>query len=327
MITAPASNQGTIRERSSPPTVDGRRAGRAASGPRATSAGAGDEVLVAADARVLAAVDRVGDHLAVDVDRQRAVDRDHRAGCAPITSGEFTMSTGQEGDLVVAVEPLVELARCRRRTSRPRRRRRLALAVGDLARLVQLHEAGREHLRVDAVVAAVALGEQRGDRRRDRADAGLQRGAVGDERRARARRSRGRRRSGGGSASASGVAVALDQHVDLVDVERVAVLAAAARTCAGSRADLDDRAAGPGSAPARCSSLDGGAGVQREAAPAVGVGRARRRSPSRAALAPRAAGAKRRKSAGAKPMLAPVSRSSALERARRSPTGSGRSGG
>ena len=38
---------------------------------------AGDEVLVAADPRVLAAVDRVGDHLAVDVDRDRGVDRHH----------------------------------------------------------------------------------------------------------------------------------------------------------------------------------------------------------------------------------------------------------
>ena len=42
---------------------------------------AGDEVLVAADPRVLAAVDRVGDDLAVDVDRDRAVDRHHRSGC------------------------------------------------------------------------------------------------------------------------------------------------------------------------------------------------------------------------------------------------------
>ena len=37
-----------------------------------------DEVLVAADARVLGAGDRVRDHLAVDVDRERAVDRHHR---------------------------------------------------------------------------------------------------------------------------------------------------------------------------------------------------------------------------------------------------------
>ena len=71
VITAPASNQGTIRERSSPPsvTVDGRQSSERSS---SESAGAGDEVLVAADAGVLAAVDRVGDHLALDVDRERA---------------------------------------------------------------------------------------------------------------------------------------------------------------------------------------------------------------------------------------------------------------
>ena len=52
VITAPASNQGTIRERSSPPivTVEGRQSSERSS---SESAGPGDEVLVAADARVL----------------------------------------------------------------------------------------------------------------------------------------------------------------------------------------------------------------------------------------------------------------------------------
>ena len=88
--------------------------------------------------------------------------------------------------------------------------------------LVEAHEAGREHLGVDAVATAVALGEERRDDRRHRADAGLQRGAVGHER-AHVLGDRpvdvGGRRVGG----LHGRLVALDEDVDLVERERVDV--------------------------------------------------------------------------------------------------------
>ena len=49
------------------------------------------------------------------------------------------------------------------REGRDREPSELALArVGDLARLVQVHQAGREHLGVDAVVATV-FGRQQDD--------------------------------------------------------------------------------------------------------------------------------------------------------------------
>ena len=85
---------------------------------------------------------------------------------------------------------------------------------------------------------------------------------------------------------------------------------AAGRACAGSRGETSTTSSRSGSAPARCSSRQRAAGVQREAAPAVGVGRRgdRGHHPRRAAA--RAAASKRRKSAGAKLMLAPWSRSS-----------------
>ena len=56
--------------------VDGMQSSERSSRSRA---GPGHEVLVAADARVLHGVDRVGDHLALDVDRHGGVDRDHGA--------------------------------------------------------------------------------------------------------------------------------------------------------------------------------------------------------------------------------------------------------
>jgi cytosine/adenosine deaminase-related metal-dependent hydrolase len=49
--------------------------------------------------------------------------------------------------------------------------------VGDLARVVQPHTAVGEHLAVQAVFAAVALGQQRGDLVGNRPDSRLQRGA------------------------------------------------------------------------------------------------------------------------------------------------------
>ncbi len=75
---------------------------------------------------------------------------------AAMISGELTTSTGRNRTTIVAVEPLVELGR-----PGGERGDRVAvegplLAVGHLAGLVQVHEAGGEHLRVHAVVAPAA---------------------------------------------------------------------------------------------------------------------------------------------------------------------------
>jgi hypothetical protein len=88
---------------------------------------------------------------------------------------------------------------------------------GDLAGLVQLHQARGEHLRVHAVVTAIAIREESDHRRRDPPDPGLERGAVGDE-----------RRDVGGDRTIDvarfhlgkheRLAVGLDEYVDLVDV-------------------------------------------------------------------------------------------------------------
>ena len=69
VMTVPASNHGTMRDLHRPAL--GRAGGRQAQQRAAVErqARAGDEVLVAADAGVLRAGDRVGDDLAVDVDR------------------------------------------------------------------------------------------------------------------------------------------------------------------------------------------------------------------------------------------------------------------
>ncbi len=55
-----------------------------------------------------------------------------------------------------------------------------AFAVGDLARLVQVHQPGREHLGVDTEVAMRTIGEHLGHRARNAADASLQRAPVTD---------------------------------------------------------------------------------------------------------------------------------------------------
>jgi hypothetical protein len=95
--------------------------------------------------------------------------------------------------------------------------------VRDLPGAVQVHQPGREHLAVDPVVAAFAFGEQRDDRRRDRADARLQRAAVVDERRGVPRDRAvdvGRRRV----LQRERRPVTDHEHVDRVDVDPVRVL-------------------------------------------------------------------------------------------------------
>ena len=137
----PASNQGTIRELVSPPAVnvEGRQIRERSSSDRP---GPATKSSCAADAGVLAPADGVGHDLAVDVDGQRAVDGDHRRLRA-ITSGEFTMLDRQEGDVLVAVEPVVELAGAGREGGD---RDAVELALAALVTLpasVELHQAGR----------------------------------------------------------------------------------------------------------------------------------------------------------------------------------------
>ena len=94
--------------------------------------GTGDEVLVPADARVLHRADRVGDHLALDVDAHGGVDRDHRPVAAD-RLGRVHEVDGQERHLAVLVEPVVELAGAGREGGH-RHAVVGALLVGDLAR-------------------------------------------------------------------------------------------------------------------------------------------------------------------------------------------------
>src|SRR5205085_2130242 len=95
--------------------------------------------------------------------------------------------------------------------------------VGYLARLVQPHQPGGEHLRVDPVVTAIALGQQGGDGVGDVPDAGLQGDAVVDE----AGGEPGDRPlhvGGRGVGEVDRVAVAGDQDVDLVEVQAMRVV-------------------------------------------------------------------------------------------------------
>ena len=68
-----------------------------------------DEVLVTADARILHTSDRVGDHLSLDVDRQRAVDR-HRIGVARDHVLRVDNLDREDRELVVVLQPGVKLS-------------------------------------------------------------------------------------------------------------------------------------------------------------------------------------------------------------------------
>ena len=142
---------------------------------------------------------------------------------------------------------------------------------------MQPHAAIGEHLAVQPVVAAVALGQQRGDLVGDRADARLQRrtgrdvvdGVPGDF-----------LVDVGGlcvtSRQCQGRVCRAHQHVDLVDVQRVAMLFAEPERPRVGVGDLDDEQ--PFRVGARAVQFaDRAACVQRQGAPTVGVGRRRDR--------------------------------------------------
>jgi hypothetical protein len=146
VITAPGPNHGTIRDCKF--AVLGERRRQADQGAvRKLEPGARHEVLGTSDSAELVAIDGVGDDLAVDVRRERAVDRDHVVVGADHL-GRVDDLDRQERDVGVAVQPGVEL----RGTEGERRHAHpvvLALAgIGDLARTMQLHAPVGEHLAV-----------------------------------------------------------------------------------------------------------------------------------------------------------------------------------
>ena len=137
---------------------------------------------------------------------------------------------------------------------------------------------------MDPVVAAVAIGEPADDRRGNRADPGLQGGAVGDEAAGLAG-DRGVDLGRLGLGEGERLRLRGDQDVDLIDVDRVAVLGRQAQGAREVGRGLDHEQAG-GIGARAAELLDRAAGVQREAAPARLVGRAgdRRHHPRRLLL-------------------------------------------
>ena len=143
-------------------------------------AGAADEVLVPADAAELQPVDAVGDDLAGEVDSKRTVDGDH-VTVSPDHFGRVDHLHRQEPDVPVLVEPLIELGHTGGEGGGGETVEGGTLPVCHLARLVEPHETGGEHLGVDAEVADAAGRDHLGDLAGDAADARLKGAAVVDE--------------------------------------------------------------------------------------------------------------------------------------------------
>ena len=136
---------------------------------------------------------------------------------------------------------------------------------------MERHQAVREHLRVDAEVALLAVGEPGGNRGGDGSDAGLEGRPVGHERgRVLGDLEVGLRRLDVGQGERR--ALALDQDVDLVDLQGVQVLgrhAEGARVVGRGLHHEQTLRVGR-----RADHLGGrAAGVKGERAPALGVGR------------------------------------------------------
>ena len=132
---------------------------------------------------------------------------------------------------------------------------------------MKTHEAGGEHLGVDAEVADVALRDHGGDTARDPADAGLQGAPVMDERhRVAGNQALGLR--GFGIGKLERLAVGVHEHIDLRELEAVSVLGSVAEGAREVLAHLDHEkplrvGAGTVQLVDRC------AGMQRQAHPAV----------------------------------------------------------
>ncbi len=185
---------------------------------------------------------------------------------------------GEEGDLVVSVEPLVELLVAGRRTSTTETSSKLPpFRFVTLPASWSFISPVGEHLGVDAVVAAVALGEQRRDHRRDCADPGLESRPVRRRRPRRSRRSPCRRLRPP-SARAAGWAPRRSRRGRRSRRRGSRGGArAGALACAGSSARSRRRAGGRVGRGGPSHLADRGAGVEREAAPPLVVGRRRDR--------------------------------------------------
>ncbi len=136
---------------------------------------------------------------------------------------------------------------------------------------MQVHAAVGEHLAVQPVVAAVALGQQRGDLVGDRADPRLQ-GRAGRHEVNGVPRDRlidvgGRRFP---SWQRERCVSRAHQDVDLIDVQRMAILAEAERSRIGVRDLNDEQPIGIGTRAVQFA--DRATRVQRQGAPAVGIG-------------------------------------------------------
>ena len=182
---------------------------------------AGHEVLVPADAGILPGRELIGDELPLEIDLERRVDRHHPP--VPCDHGRVVHDAHrQEAHGVLAVEPTIErLGSLRERDDREPVE--LPFAVRHLAGLVELHQARREELAVDAVVAPGTRGERFGDDRRDRPDPRLQRAALADVTQ-RVLCHPPLRLGRGDLPILDRIPGRFDEHVDLVDVDAVRML-------------------------------------------------------------------------------------------------------
>ena len=146
--------------------------------PSVGESGSTDEVHLAADAGVEPMSDRVGDDLPRQVDLDRRVDRDHPAERADHV-GVVREVDRPHLDHRVVMDEVVEALRAHDEGGHDLAAVALLARPGDDAGLDQIDHRVREHLGVDPEIAFVA--EREGRCRRDRADAELERGAVGDE--------------------------------------------------------------------------------------------------------------------------------------------------
>ena len=255
---------------------------------------------------VLPAAEAVGDDLPVEVDGDRAVDRDDVVVGRDHVRRVHDVDR-QEADVVVAVEPPVQLRRAEREGAHGEPVVLALAQVRDLARPVELHETGREHLRVDAVVAAVALA--RATRRSSTGSRRCPSASVQPSwtKVAACAAIACSTADAGGSIERERRPVALDDHVDRVHVHAVRVLGRESERAREVRVRLDDEQ--PVRILGRALHLaHRRARVQRQAHPAVGIGRCRAGcDDARRELFGDVTN--RRKSAGTNSMRAPLSTS------------------
>src|ERR1039457_613557 len=143
--------------------------------------GSGHEVLMTSDTRDLAPINGVRHHLAVEVDRKGSVDR-YQIGVAPDGGGVVHHTDVQKCHVLVGIEPSVERRGSERKGGDRDSGKYAFVGVGDLPRLMQLHQTCGEHFRVNAEATQWAGRQLGGDDIGDGPDASLESGAFGHER-------------------------------------------------------------------------------------------------------------------------------------------------